>query len=220
MAFQKGYVPWNKGLKGIKTSNKGMNAWDKGKQINKADYPNWGMSNKKHSEETKRHLSDAHKEKKHTEETKEKIRIKLKGHKNYLLKQSPETRLKISKGMTGINKGRKLGFIPKFAFKKGHRPWNWKGGNSLQKAIRDLIQYKEWRIKVYERDYWTCKGCNTKGNPIEAHHIKDFSKILREYNIKTIEEAMSCKELWDVNNGVTLCEGCHDLTKTGRGDKK
>jgi len=28
-------------------------------------------------------------------------------------------------------------------------------------------------------------------------------------------QALSCDELWDLNNGVTLCEDCHNLTKRG-----
>lgn len=40
--------------------------------------------------------------------------------------------------------------------------------------------------------------------------------MLEENNIKTMEQALKCKELWDVNNGIVLCNKCHDLTRYGR----
>jgi hypothetical protein len=41
-----------------------------------------------------------------------------------------------------------------------------------------------------------------------------FSEILKEYNVKTLDDAHKCKELWDINNGRTLCINCHKLTDT------
>ena len=45
-----------------------------------------------------------------------------------------------------------------------------------------------------------------------AHHIKEFSKIIEEYQIKTLEQALNCDEMWNINNGQTLCWECHKLT--------
>ena len=36
---------------------------------------------------------------------------------------------------------------------------------------------------------------------------------MRDNNIKTLEEAIRCPELWDINNGRTLCNTCHNKTK-------
>jgi hypothetical protein len=73
---------------------------------------------------------------------------------------------------------------------------NWREGKTpLFYAIRQSVEYKEWRMAVYKRDYWTCRLCKIKQKHPVAHHIKSF----REY-----------PELrFDVNNGMTLCRSCH-----------
>ena len=59
--------------------------------------------------------------------------------------------------------------------------------------------------------------CFIKGSYLEAdHHPKMFSIILEEYNIRSIEDALACEELWNINNGRTLCGMCHRGTKKGR----
>lgn len=55
---------------------------------------------------------------------------------------------------------------------------------------------------------------------LEAHHIKSFISLLRKYKVKTLLQAIKCKELWDVNNGLTLCEKCHSLTDGYKGRKQ
>jgi hypothetical protein len=47
---------------------------------------------------------------------------------------------------------------------------------------------------------------------IEAGHIYPFYKILDDFKITSIEESISCKELWDIGNGRTLCRECHKKT--------
>ena len=54
---------------------------------------------------------------------------------------------------------------------------------------------------------------NVGGN-LNAHHIKPLNKMLKEYKIKTLEQALRCEVLWNINNGVTLCEKCHKRTKS------
>lgn len=53
-----------------------------------------------------------------------------------------------------------------------------------------------------------------KGNVLEADHIKPFALILEENKIKTLKEAYGCLELWNVDNGRTLCKNCHKTTST------
>lgn len=91
--------------------------------------------------------------------------------------------------------------------------WNWKGGiTPLHITIRCSTKYKEWRISVFERDNYTCQVSGQKGNDLEVHHIKPFSTVLEENNIETLEQALECKDLWDVDNGITLSEEWHSQT--------
>lgn len=57
----------------------------------------------------------------------------------------------------------------------------------------------QWRLKVKERDNWTCQICRKylKDNPhnCHAHHLLD-KKNFKQYSL-------------DVNNGITLCYRCH-----------
>lgn len=97
--------------------------------------------------------------------------------------------------------------------KKPEDHWNWKGGISkIDRIIRRMPEYLKWRSDVFSRDNWTCMTCGVRGVYITAHHIKSFAKILKENNIKTTNDARKCGELWDINNGVSLCENCHSLT--------
>lgn len=57
--------------------------------------------------------------------------------------------------------------------------------------------YKEWRLRVYKRDKFTCQmpKCKNKKR-LQAHHIKKWSNatFLR----------------YEVSNGITLCNKCHE----------
>lgn len=188
----KGRTPWNKGLKNCR--------------------PNY-----KHSEETKKKIGLANS-------------IVLKGKRPAHL-HSKEVRIKISKALMGkklsperiekmrlVNKGKKLS--PETRVKlsmalRGDKGYWWKGGRvSLNHAIRRLYKFRDWRKSIFERDDYICQMCGERGNRIEADHIKKFSLILDENNIKTVEQAEKCQELWDFNNGRTLCVPCHKTTDT------
>lgn len=93
--------------------------------------------------------------------------------------------------------------------------WNWKGGISvLNIRIRQTSEYKEWRLMVFGRDNFTCQDCGKRGTYLQAHHIKSFSSIIQYHEITTIEEALECEELFDINNGITLCKEYHEgITK-------
>jgi hypothetical protein len=91
---------------------------------------------------------------------------------------------------------------------------NWQGGiTQLNRVIRDRFEYHSWVSAVMTRDNWTCQTCGKRGGKLHAHHKKGFALIIKENNIKTIEEAINCAELWDINNGITLCVECHKETE-------
>jgi hypothetical protein len=70
-------------------------------------------------------------------------------------------------------------------------------------------QYAQWRLAIYERDKFICQKCLKNKDTLNAHHIKSYSTIIAEYNIKTYEEALDCLELWNLDNGITFCFDCH-----------
>jgi predicted transcriptional regulator len=98
--------------------------------------------------------------------------------------------------------------------RQGKNTPNWKGGISIiSEAVRSCTKYSEWRMAVFKRDYFACVQCGSKEN-IEADHKKAFAKIMRENNIRSMEDALACAELWDINNGQTLCHEHHLDTET------
>jgi hypothetical protein len=93
--------------------------------------------------------------------------------------------------------------------------YNWQGGKTIfQTQIRHCYKYQLWRKKVFERDNWTCQKCKKRGIILNADHIIPFALILTKNNIKTLNDALTCEELWDINNGQTLCVDCHKKTDT------
>ena len=84
--------------------------------------------------------------------------------------------------------------------------------SSLENLIRSNFKSRQWRDDIYSRDNFTCQECgDNKGHNLNSHHIKTLSSILQKYEITTLEEALTCEELWNLNNGITLCAKCHNL---------
>ena len=79
---------------------------------------------------------------------------------------------------------------------------------TLSERIRKLAKMKEWRMAVLEKDGNMCQRCFSTDN-LEVHHEIEFYDILKRNNIQTVEDALNCDELWDVDNGLTLCYDHH-----------
>lgn len=180
------------------------------------------------SEETKRKMSIVHKGKVYTKDHRKKISEGLKGHF-----VSEKTRRKISEANKGKNnfmfgkhlskearekisesrKGKLLSLKIREKMSKSRRGKlnpSWRGGLiTLNRSIRHIFQYRQWRSDIFYRDEFTCQECGQWGGKLHAHHIKSFSSILQYYEITTLEESLECEELWNINNGITLCEECH-----------
>lgn len=97
--------------------------------------------------------------------------------------------------------------------KKWEKSYLWKWWiTKLSFSIRNSFENKKWIQHVFIRDWFKCKNCwDDKWWNLVVHHIKHFSDIIKDNNIKTFIDALSCKELWDTNNWLTLCEKCHRL---------
>lgn len=66
-----------------------------------------------------------------------------------------------------------------------------------QDSIRGSPEYKQWKTAVLEFDHYTCQRCLcTDKLKLQVHHIQNFSQHI--------------KLRFDVNNGITLCNKCHD----------
>ena len=133
-----------------------------------------------------------------------------------------ENQIKKKKGKPSGAAGKiwKLKHIKKYPTRTGENNIFWKGGKTkLSQQIRMSAEYSFWRMSVFKRDFFTCQHCgakNKKGEKyiFDADHIYPFSKILDDFNITSIEEAISCEKLWDIDNGRTLCRDCHKKTET------
>lgn len=108
--------------------------------------------------------------------------------------------------------GMKNSFYGKFG--ENHPAWKNSKKHAFHKQIRQLYKYRQWRSDIFTRDNFTCVLCGKYACYLEADHFpKRFIDIVVEYSIKTLEQAIACEELWNLNNGRTLCKPCHAPTK-------
>lgn len=169
----------------------------------------------KRTEYHRRINSESHKGRRHSKKTKLLLSKILMGNKRSVgRKHSEETKRLMSIAHIGIPKSEEM--KKKMSILKRGNKYNLgkgRGLTSLYDRIRTCLKYRLWRSDIYTRDNFTCQMCgDSRGGNLEAHHIKSFSKILQYYEITTIEEALRCEELWNLNNGITLCEECHKNT--------
>jgi len=165
----------------LSKSHKGIEPWNKSKI---------GV----YTDEALKKMSEARIGTINSEETNKKISKMRKKQKPPMLgkHRSKETKRKISEAL------------------RGALSCCWKGGiTPLRKVIQTSFLYRQWRSDVFHRDDFTCQECNIKGGILNAHHKKSFTSIIQFYEITTLEEALECEELWNINNGITLCEKCH-----------
>jgi hypothetical protein len=122
-----------------------------------------------------------------SEETRKKMSDARSGEKSYMYgkPKSEEIRKKISCTHQGITLEEFHGFKRKEYM-----------------IFRASVEYANWRIAVFERDNYTCQECGAhNGGDLQAHHITPFHLHPEpEYSLTT-------------DNGITLCETCHDKVR-------
>ena len=84
----------------------------------------------------------------------------------------------------------------------------------------DSREHRKWKREVLKRDDKKCIKCGKNDIQLDVDHYPySFSYLLKVYNIKTLEDALSCDELWQIKNGRTLCLDCHKETSNYGGVK-
>lgn len=142
-----------------------------------------------------------------TEEHKRNIGLAMKGKKPWITgkhhtKESIElmrTKALLNNSKPPINSGKNHGM--------------WKGGvTKLVIRIRSCTQSKKWRQAVLIRDNFKCILCGSESYLDVDHYPKSFAEIYYQNDIKTLQDALECKEFWNINNGRIICRSCHKKT--------
>lgn len=182
-----------------KTRKRMKEAWEKRRLTPTSEETRKKMSvarkGRKFTEEHKRKLGEARKRWSFTEETKEKIRKTLTGRK--LSSEHVEKIRFSSSGRKHTEETRKKMSKAAFNLTEGKNNGTWTKKDS--RRFKKTLEYRLWREAVFRRDDSSCKKCGAK-EKIEAHHIKPFKY---HPELRTV-----------VENGETLCHGCHKKTDT------
>lgn len=128
--------------------------------------------------ETRRKISEAGKGRRHSLASRKKMSEATKGRRGH--PRTKATRRKMSKSMKKIRASK--GLLPTNVVRETYR-------------IRNGIELRLWREAVFARDNWTCQDCLIRGGELQAHHIKSFTKYPE---LRT-----------SIENGLTLCLKCH-----------
>jgi hypothetical protein len=106
--------------------------------------------------------------------------------------QDPEWKMKITETLIG-----------------GFWYGNVRNDYTLNRLIRTLAEYKLWNRQVLDRDNNIDQITGIKCIRPEAHHIISVQQIIRDFNLKTLDDARNCILLWDINNGMCLDHDTH-----------
>ena len=91
---------------------------------------------------------------------------------------------------------------------------------TLVHRLREIKEYKQWRMDCLRRDWFKCQECGSKER-LEVHHIKPFRKLvvefIKEYDqFSVIEDIETLIRLstkydpfWNIDNGIIYCKKCH-----------
>jgi len=105
--------------------------------------------------------------------------------------------------------------IARGAKTRGELNVRWKGGLAqLNKSIRQMRENRVWMDAIKARD-GACVRCEGTDR-LEAHHKVELAELVDRHGIRSRDDARAhAAILWDLENGETLCQGCH-LAEHGR----
>lgn len=95
----------------------------------------------------------------------------------------------------------------KSSLQKGRTFESFNGFTSPENTrIRQSAEGKAWTLDVLSKANFTCDKCGLRGGKLHAHHKNAFASFP--------------EQRFDIDNGVCLCESCHDTfhAKYGKGD--
>ena len=111
------------------------------------------------------------------------------------------TRRKIAVTLRGRKDFKKTRLKKKLSAHKGKDHWNWNANLSDQqrqdnKRRGNQIKLRDFRYSVFKKDNFICQSCGIYGGKLRVHHIQNF--------------CWDIKNRYNVENGITLCEECHN----------
>lgn len=134
--------------------------------------------------------------------------------KNGFPQLRPEVRAKISATLKGHS------YTP-----RGEKNPLWRGTRNLRELLWFSAEYRDWRQQIMKRDDYTCQLCGIRNQAglgkTVIMNVDHYPKPLREFTDEIVritpsmttherrEYALKLGELWDINNGRTLCIDCH-----------
>jgi hypothetical protein len=123
-------------------------------------------------------------------------------------KHSTETRAKIAEKARNRNidpatTAKRVASLKASGKNRGSSHYRWKGGKPWLRFSDP--QYLAWRGAVLERDSYTCRDCDRR--------CARYEKGLAAHHLQSYAEHPDLR--FDVDNGVTLCRGCH-MARHGR----
>ena len=92
---------------------------------------------------------------------------------------------------------------------RGEAHYLWNGGSSkLNDSIRRMTENRKWMDAIKARD-GHCTRCGSE-QALESHHKTGLAALIERLGITSREDARQhAAELWNLDNGVTLCQPCH-----------
>jgi thymidylate synthase (FAD) len=101
---------------------------------------------------------------KHTEETKKKLSDINKG-------KGLGNANGFKKGIPPWNKGKEM------LNQRGEKCHFWRGGLTRLNNVRRCLEYNLWRKSILEKDNFTCQKYKIRGGELVAHHINNFAEF-------------------------------------------